>query len=180
MPLSSSSSPSSLLKGQHTTVTSDCGRPRDGGIKRPRFEVGGLGWNACPVTYSTFPAHVHVNWANSSTCVCYKEDERGTAENSCLSHRSEGNAPGGGSVEGETRTCRSLRCLSSSALLCGHLSRLRTKKLSFFIKHVLKTPVNHFSWHSTQETDLFQPRRVNWVDTALGVGGDLCSFSGSF
>lgn len=72
--------------------------------------------------------------------------------------------------------------LSSSALLMHvHLSRLGTEKLSFFpIKHVLKMKANYFSWHSTGETDDFQLWRANWVDTALGVGSDLCYFSGSF
>lgn len=51
-------------------------RPCDGGIKRTRFAGGGVGWNACSGTHSTFPGHAHVNWANSSMRICYKEDKK--------------------------------------------------------------------------------------------------------
>lgn len=57
-------------------ATPGWGRPCDGGIKRPRCGVRGLGWNACSGTYSIFSAHAHVNWANSSMCICYKEEEK--------------------------------------------------------------------------------------------------------
>lgn len=64
--LPSSSSLSLLPKGQQTTAPLARQYWTKGGHmivvqKGPGLKSGGLGWNACSVTYSTFPAHMHLN-----------------------------------------------------------------------------------------------------------------------
>ena len=153
------------------------------GYKEAQVWSQRLGWNACSGTYSTLPAHAHVNWANSSMCICYKEEEKSTTEiSTCPAAHSEGRHPGSRSVEGEMQACGfpGVSAPPHSPCMCISAGRGLRNSFYFFIKHALKMKVNYFSWHSTEETDRFQLWRANWVDTALGVGSGLCYFSGSF
>ena len=119
-------------------ATPGWGRPCDGGVKRPRFGVRGLGWNACSGAYSTFPAHAHVNWANSSMCICYKEEEKVNHWNVYLPRCSIRRQTPWEQECGRGDASLWLSwCLSSSVLpMYVHLSRPGTEKLFLFFHKI--------------------------------------------
>lgn len=61
----------------HSQATLDQGRPRKVAQRAPGLRSGPLAallQNACSIIYSTILAHTHLNWANSTSCVCCGEE----------------------------------------------------------------------------------------------------------